>query len=97
MLVNVCECTGSPGTGATDSHELPCGLWEPKPDPPEEQLVLPTAEPSLSPALLSFLDVVNQLWALLISIFRPYVLGIRALLRHPHPGMEQIFGSFSKS
>jgi hypothetical protein len=39
----------NPGTGVIDRYDLPCGLWELNQDPLEEQLVLLTAEPSLSP------------------------------------------------
>ncbi|KAL6074356.1 hypothetical protein STEG23_012106, partial [Scotinomys teguina] len=39
----------SPGTGVTDSCELPCGFWDLNPGPLEEQPVLLTAEPSLQP------------------------------------------------
>jgi hypothetical protein len=40
------EDLGASGAEATDSCELPCGLWEPNPGPLEEQQVL-TAESSL--------------------------------------------------
>lgn len=36
-----------PGTGITDSSELPCSCLELNPGPPEEQSVLSTSEPSL--------------------------------------------------
>ena len=39
-----------PGTGVTDSCELPCECWELMPGPPEEQSGLLTAEPSLQPS-----------------------------------------------
>ena len=44
-------CIGirSPGTGVTDSCELPYGCWELNPGPLEEQSVLLTAEPFLQP------------------------------------------------
>ena len=41
------EGIGSPGTGVTDSCELPCGCWELNPGPLEEQSVLLTTGPSL--------------------------------------------------
>lgn len=33
--------------GALGGWSKPCGCWTPKPDPPQEQQVLLTAEPSL--------------------------------------------------
>lgn len=33
----VLEGVGSPATGVTDGHELPCGCWEPNPSPLAEQ------------------------------------------------------------
>ena len=47
ICLHVYLCEGSPGTGATDSCELPCGCWELNLGPPREQPVLLTAEPSL--------------------------------------------------
>lgn len=38
------------GTVITDGFELPCGCWELKPGPLEEQPLLLTTEPSLQPA-----------------------------------------------
>jgi hypothetical protein len=38
---------GSPGTGVTDSCELPCGSWELNQGGLKEQPVLLTTEPSL--------------------------------------------------
>lgn len=38
---------GSPGPGVTGSYELPCGFWEPNPDPLQEWQMLFTTEPSL--------------------------------------------------
>ena len=51
FYLHVCLCKGvqSPGTGATESYELPCGCWDLNLSPLEEQLVLLTAEPSLQP------------------------------------------------
>ena len=43
------EDAESPGTALTDGCELPCGLWESSPGPPQEQPVLLTAESSVSP------------------------------------------------
>jgi hypothetical protein len=40
-----------PGTGVTDSGELPCGSWELNLDPLEKQSVLLTSESSLQPTL----------------------------------------------
>ena len=48
MHVCLCEGVGSPGTGVTDSCELPYGCWELNSGFLEEQPVLFTAEPSLS-------------------------------------------------
>ena len=45
--VCLCEGVGSPGTGVTDSCELPCGCWESNPHSLKEQPVLSTAEPPL--------------------------------------------------
>ena len=39
-------CDGAPGTGVTDSCELPYGYWESNPSPLEEQPVLLITEPS---------------------------------------------------
>jgi len=47
MLVEDREELGSPGTGVTDSCELPCECWELNPSPLEEQPVLLTTEESL--------------------------------------------------
>ena len=41
------EVIGSPGTGITDDCGPPCGCWESKLGPLQEQPVLLTAEPSL--------------------------------------------------
>ena len=49
FYVHWCEGIRSPGTGFSDSYELPCGCWELNPGPREEQSVLLTAEPSLQP------------------------------------------------
>ena len=49
LQVCLCESVGSPGTGVTDSCELPCGYWELNLGPLEEQLEFLTAEPSLQP------------------------------------------------
>ena len=48
LLMYICARRGRqiPGTGVTDSCELPCGCWELNPGPLEEQPVLLTAEPS---------------------------------------------------
>ena len=43
------ESVRCPGTGVTDSCELPCGCWELNSGPLEEQPVLLTAEPSPQP------------------------------------------------
>ena len=52
-----CEGIRSPGTGVTDSCELPCGCWELNLCPLGEQPALLTSEPSLQP-LVSFLKCV---------------------------------------
>jgi hypothetical protein len=49
----VCEGVKCPGTGATDSCELPCGYWELNLDPLEEHPVLLTTKPSLQPPFSS--------------------------------------------
>lgn len=47
LYMHWCEGIRCPGTGTTDSYELPCRGWELHPGPLEEQSeVLPT-EPSL--------------------------------------------------
>ena len=43
------EGVGSPGTGAMDGCELPCGCWELNRGPLQEQQGLFTAEPPLQP------------------------------------------------
>ena len=48
MCIGV-KVSDSPGTGSSDSCELPCGCWELNPGPLEEQSVLLTAEPFLQP------------------------------------------------
>jgi hypothetical protein len=45
----ICEGVRCPGTGVTDSCELPCGCWELNPGPLEDHLVLLVAKPSLQP------------------------------------------------
>lgn len=50
---------GSPGTGATDRCELPCGYQELNPGPLEEQQVLLTTEMSLQPKLLFIYFIFN--------------------------------------
>jgi hypothetical protein len=42
----------------TDGCKLPCGCWDLNLGPPEEQLALLTAEPSLQPKIHHFLKVV---------------------------------------
>ena len=49
----------SPGTGVSNSCELPCGCWELNPDTLEEPPVLLTAEPSLQPQSQVFLNFVR--------------------------------------
>lgn len=41
------EGNESPGTGATDGYQLPCGCWELNMDPLQKEQVLLTTEPSL--------------------------------------------------
>lgn len=50
-ILPACMCEGfrSPGIGATDRYELPCGCLELNPSPLEKQLVLFTTEPSPQP------------------------------------------------
>jgi hypothetical protein len=50
--MHLCEGVGSPGNGVTDSCELPCGCWEMNLSPMDEQLMLLTAGPSVSPTTL---------------------------------------------
>ena len=57
LYICLCEGVGSPGTGATDNCELPCGYWELNLGPLEEQPVLLTAKLSLQ---LGYIDVVDQ-------------------------------------
>ena len=52
----VCEGIRAPGTGVTDSCELPYGGWELNRGPLEKQPVLLTAEPSLQLQRQSFLE-----------------------------------------
>jgi hypothetical protein len=52
LNVYLCEDAKSPTTGIIDSYELPYGCWELNLGPPEEQLVLLTAEPALQPLYL---------------------------------------------
>ena len=47
LHASLCEGVGSPGTGVTDSCELPYGDWELTLGPLEKQLVPLTTEPSL--------------------------------------------------
>ena len=42
-----------PGAGGTDGFELLCSCWESNPDPLEEQSMLLTTEPSLSPFFMT--------------------------------------------
>ena len=49
----VSEGARSPGTGVTDSGELPCGCWELNSGPLQEQPVLLTAEQFLGTETLS--------------------------------------------
>ena len=51
-----------------DGCELPCGCWELNPDPPEEQQVLLTTEPSLQRQLLTFL-----IYRDMLHLYCPYV------------------------
>jgi hypothetical protein len=64
MYVCLCEAVRSPGTGVTDSCELPCGYWELNPVCPEEQTVILTTEPSLQPLTLKILK--NSFFLLLV-------------------------------
>ena len=43
----MCEGVSSPGVGIKDGCELPCGFWEPKPNPLQEQQVFLTVEPAI--------------------------------------------------
>ena len=47
LPICMCEDVRCPGTGVTDSSELPCGCWDLNPGSLEEQSMLLTAEPSL--------------------------------------------------
>jgi hypothetical protein len=60
-LVFACmyACVKVSDPGVTDSCELPCGCWELNRGPPEEQSVLPTAEPPLHPADAVFYNGVS--------------------------------------
>ena len=51
FCLHVCSYkgVGFPGTGATDSYELPCGSWESNQGSPEGQPVPLTTEPYLQP------------------------------------------------
>ena len=49
LYVCLGEGVRSPGTGVTDSCELPCGCWELNLGPLQEQHVLLTTEPLLQP------------------------------------------------
>lgn len=55
-ILHVCLYEGVrlPGTGASDSCELPCGCWKPNSGPLKDQQALPTTEPSLQPLILFF-------------------------------------------
>jgi len=57
------EMTRSPGTGVTDSCELPCGCWELNSGPLQEQLVFLTTEPSLQPKGDFFFLMLNKVEA----------------------------------
>lgn len=48
LHIYVCEGANSPGTGITESSELPCGCWQLKLGPLEEQPVFLTSEPAPS-------------------------------------------------
>ena len=48
----LCEGVESPGTGVTESCELPCGCWDLNPGPLEEQPVFLSAESSLQPKVI---------------------------------------------
>lgn len=50
--VSLCEGAGFPGTGDTDSCELPCRWWELNLGLLEEQPVRLTTEPHLIPPVL---------------------------------------------
>ena len=54
FYVHWCEGVRTPGTGSSDSCELPCGCWELNPGPQEEQSVLLTTDPSLQPLRTMF-------------------------------------------
>ena len=54
LPIYVCEGARSPGTGAMDSCERPCGCWESNLGPLEEQPVLLTVEPSPQPVNVVF-------------------------------------------
>ena len=49
LHVCLCEDVRYPGTGVTDSCELPCGCWELNPGALEEQPVILATELSLQP------------------------------------------------
>jgi hypothetical protein len=54
FCLHVClrEGVGSPGTGVTDSCELPSGCWELNLGPLGEQPVLLVTEPSFQPSMV---------------------------------------------
>jgi hypothetical protein len=62
----MCEGVGAPGTGVTDSCELPCGCWEPNLSPLEEQPVLFPAESSLQTSERLFKTPVDRLPSVII-------------------------------
>ena len=53
----------APGTGATDSCELPCGCWELNSDPLEDRIVPLTTEPFLQPKECSVNGIFRLLWS----------------------------------
>lgn len=76
VLPDVClwEDVGSPGTGSTDSGELPCGGWELNPGPPKEQSGLLNAELALQ----------------LVKTFlmQNYPVSYQTMFIREHPGLD---------
>jgi hypothetical protein len=62
FCLRMCLCKGAkpPGTGVTESCELPCGCWELNPGHLEEQPVLLTPEPSVQPHISVFVVSENE-------------------------------------
>ena len=90
LHVCLCEDVRYPGTGVTDSCELPCGCWELNPGALEEQAVLLTTEPSLQLIVFSFVFVFVYFFKIYLFNICEYIVAVFRHTRRGHQVLLQI-------